>query len=78
MKVWKSVLLDVQNISKFNNNYKYLLTVNGVFSKFLHGVPLISKTFQIVTSAFHSNFTDKKYAKPHKLRPLTLRTDKGK
>ena len=71
-------LLDVQNISKINDKYKYLLTVIDVFSKFLHVVPLESKTGQTVASAFQSVFTDKTYSKPYKQRPLTLRTDKGK
>jgi hypothetical protein len=78
MEVWESDLLDVQDISKFNNNYKYLLTVIDIFLKFLHVVPLKSKTGQTVTSAFEIIFTDKKYSKPHKRRPLTLQTDKGK
>ena len=50
VEVRESDLLDVRNISKFNNNYKYLLTENDVFSKFLHVVPLKSKTAQTVTS----------------------------
>ena len=78
MEVCESDLLDVQNISKFKGNYKYLLTVIDVFSKFLHVVPLKSKTGQTVTSAFQSIFNDKKCSKPHKQCPLTLRTDKGK
>ena len=32
--VWESDLMDVQAFSKFNDNYKYLLTVIDVFSKF--------------------------------------------
>jgi len=71
-------LLDVQNISKFNNNYKYLITVIDVFSKFLHVVPLKSKTGQTVMTALKSIFTVKKHSKTHKQRPLSLRTDKCK
>jgi hypothetical protein len=78
MDVWEADLLDVQNVSKFNDNYKYLLTVIDIFSKFLHVVPLKSKSGQTFASAFQSVFTDKKYSKPYKQRPLTLRTDKGK
>ena len=70
MDVWEADLLDVQNVSKFNDNYKYLLTVIDVFSKFLHVVPLQFKTGQTVASAFQSVFTDKKYSKPYKQRPL--------
>jgi len=43
LDVWVADLVDVQEFSKFNDNYKYLLTVIYVFSKFLHIVPLKSK-----------------------------------
>ena len=39
MEVWESDLLDVQNISKVNDNYRHLLAVIDVFSKFLHIEP---------------------------------------
>ena len=52
MDVWEADLLDVQNVSEFNDNYKYLLTVIDFFSKLLHVVPLKSKTGQTVASAF--------------------------
>ena len=34
LDVWVADLVDVQEFSKFNDNYKYLLTVIDVFSKF--------------------------------------------
>jgi len=40
MEVWECDLIDVQNLSKFKDNYKYLLSVLDLFSKFLHLVPL--------------------------------------
>ena len=50
-----------------------------VFWKFLHVVPLKSKTCQTVASAFQSVVYDnKKYSKQYKQRTLTLRTEKGK
>ena len=38
--VWECDLIDVQAFGKFNDNYKFLLTVIDVFSKYLHIVPL--------------------------------------
>ena len=38
--VWECDLIDVQAFRKFNDNYKFLLTVVDVFSKYLHIVPL--------------------------------------
>ena len=63
--VWEADLLDVQNVSKFNYNYKYLLTVIEVFSKFLHVVPLKFNMGQTLASEFQSIICDnKKYSKP--------------
>jgi len=38
MDVWECDLVDVRALGKFNDNYKYILTVIIVFSKFLHMV----------------------------------------
>jgi len=56
--VWESDLVDVQGHSKCNDGIKYLLTVIDVFSKFLHIVPLKSKTGNAVTSAFQTILKD--------------------
>jgi transposase InsO family protein len=76
--VWESDLVDVQALSKYNDGVKYLLTVIDVFSKFLHIVPLKSKTGKAVATAFQSLFKDPKYAKPIRRRPVWVRTDRGK
>jgi len=78
LDVWEADLVDVQAFSKFNDNYKYLLTVIDVFSKFLHIVPLKSKMGTSVTLAFQSILKDPKYSKPVQRRPIWVRTDKGK
>jgi len=70
--------VDVQGLSKFNDGVKYLLTVIDVFSKFLHIIPLRSKTGKAVTTAFQSIFKDPKYLKPIRRRPVWVRTDRGK
>ena len=71
-------MVDVQAVSKFKDNYKYLLTAFEVFSKFLHIIPLKSQTGPAVSSAFQSNFKDPKYSTPLRRRPIWGRTDKGK
>ena len=58
MDVWECDLVDVQALGRFNDNYKYILSVIDVFSKFLHLVPLRSKTGTAVSSAFTSIFKD--------------------
>ena len=72
MDVWECDLMDVQAISRYNNNNKFLLTAIDVFSKSLHVVPLRSKT------AFLSIFKDPKYSGPVRKRTIMVRTDNGK
>ena len=71
-------LVDVLALSKHNDGHIYHLTVIDVFSKFLHIVPLKSRTGKDVSSAFHSVLQDSKYLKPFKRRPIWVGTDKGK
>ena len=58
MDVWECDLIDVQALSRHNDGVKYLLTVIDVFSKFLHMVPLKSKSGKDVSSAFRSVLED--------------------
>jgi hypothetical protein len=54
------------------------LTVIDVLSKFLHIVPLKSKTGPAFASAFKSVFNDPNYSKPLRRRPIWVQTDNGK
>jgi len=73
MDVWECDLVDVRSLAKFNDKYKFILSVIDEFSKFLYLIPLRSKTGTVVASAFQSIFTD-----PKQRRPMWVRTDKGK
>ena len=53
MDVWECDLVDVQALSRHNDGVKYLLTVIDVFSKFLHMVPLKSKTVKTSLRLFN-------------------------
>ena len=74
--VWESDLIHVQAFGKFNDNYKFLPPVIDVFSKFLHIVPLKSKSGMAVTSAFKSILENPKYSKPIQRQPIWVRMDK--
>jgi hypothetical protein len=76
--LWQSDLLDLQKFAKYNNNYRYVLSVIDVFSKYLHLVPLKSNTGSAVTESFGSVLRDLRYMKPLVRRPLFVQTDKGK
>jgi len=74
MDVWECDLDDVRDFGKFNDNYKYIVSVSHVFSKFLFLVPLRSKRGTAVASTIISIFDDSS----HRKRPVCVRTDKGK
>jgi transposase InsO family protein len=73
LDVWECELIDIQNFSKYNDGYRYLLSVIDVFSKFLHIVTLGTKTGTAVASVFRSIL-----AKYSHRRPIWVRTDRGK
>jgi len=75
MDLWDCDLVDVRALDKFNDRYVYILSAKDVFSKFLHMVPLRSKTGTAVTSAFQSIFKDPRYVRR---RPVGVRIVKGK
>ena len=76
LDVWECDLMDMRSLSKYNDRYKYLLSVIDVFSKYLHIVPLRVKTGAVISAAFRSILA--KYSKPVRRRPIWIRTDKGK
>ena len=70
-EIWCSDLVEMQQFSKWNKGYRYLLMVLDVFSKYGWIVPLKDKKGETVAEAFKKIF--KEGRKPH-----YLWTDKGK
>jgi len=66
--VWECDLLDVNSYAKYNDNFRYILSVIDAFSKFLYLIPVKTKSGPAVTAAFRSIFDDK--AKLHSRRPI--------
>ena len=66
---WQADLIDLQNFSKENNGFKYLLTVIDVFSKYAWVFPIQNKTNKAIISSFQKIF--------QKRRPKKIHTDQG-
>lgn len=62
-------LVDMQSFSKSNDNYKYILTVIDILSKYAFAIPIKNKTNKEVIPAFKRIFDDRK--------PTRLQTDQG-
>jgi hypothetical protein len=66
---WQADLVDMQEYSKQNGGFKYILTVIDVLSKYLWAIPLKSKLASNVVIAFKKIFSDR--------IPLKIQTDRG-
>ena len=53
-ETWQVDLIDMQKYAKINRNYKYILTIIDILSKFAYTVPLKTKTEKEVANAFSS------------------------
>ena len=68
-QTWAVDLADMQQYSKQNKHYKYLLAVIDVFSKYGWLIPLKNKTGVTVSEAFKTLFKERK--------PMFIWSDKG-
>ena len=71
-RTWQADLADFQNIARYNDNFKYVLVVIDVLSKFVFVVPIKNKTSKSIIFAFELilNKSERK--------PKQLQTDEGK
>ena len=65
--IWSADIVDLSNLSKYNNGYKYLLTIIDIYSRYVFVFALKDKTSKSVLSCF----------KKLKSYPNNLWVDKG-
>ena len=70
-EIWCSDLVEMQQFSKWNKGFRYLLMVLDVFSKYGWIIPLKDKKGETVMNAFKTIFKEGR-------KPQYLWTDKGK
>ena len=68
---WQADLADMQNISRFNNGYNYILTVIDILSRYAWARPLKTKRGREVEAAFDDIFSEGRV-------PERIQTDQGK
>ena len=68
---WVGDLLDLQKLSDYNDNYKYILFYIDVVSRKLYGEPTLSKSADSILEATKVIFNREK------LKPLKIQFDKG-
>lgn len=70
--VWSIDLADMQNISRYNNQKRYILAIIDNFSRYAWCIPIKNKTSESVVNAFETLF------KKTKRRPLNVMSDRGR
>ncbi|GFS40170.1 putative uncharacterized transposon-derived protein F54H12.3 [Nephila pilipes] len=68
--LWQCDLVDLQHLARYNNGFKYLLTIIDVFSKYAYVIPLKNKTSVAVKNAFEKLL--------QRVKPKNIQSDKGK
>ena len=51
-ETWSADLIDKSSLSKYNNNYKFILTVIDIFTKHAWAIPLKNKSGLSITNGF--------------------------
>lgn len=69
--LWQMDLIDIIALDRYNDNYKYILTIIDCFSRFAYAIPLKNKTGQSITNAV-SSIIDEGLN-----QPTYIQTDKG-
>ena len=64
-ETWSAELIDKSSLSKYNNNYKFLLTVIDIFTKYAWAIPLKNKSGLSITNGFKTILLEGR--KPEKL-----------
>ena len=67
--LFQADLADMQNLARYNDNFRYLLTCICVFSKFAFAIPVKDKRGATIADEFEKIFTRR--------RPNLLQTDRG-
>ena len=64
-ETWSADLIDKSSLSKYNNNYKFKLTVIDIFTKYAWAIPLKNKSGLSITNRFKTILSEGR--KPEKL-----------
>ena len=69
-ETWSADLIDKSFLSKYNNNYKFILTVIDIFTKYAWAIPLKNKSGLSITKGFKTILSEGQ-------KPENLWVDRG-
>ena len=74
---WSADLIDKSSLCKYNNNYKFILTVIDIFTKYAWAIPLKNKSGLSITNGFKIVLSDNPQVGSESRKPEKLWVDRG-
>ena len=76
-ETWSADLIDKSSLSKYNNNYKFILTVIDIFTKYAWAIPLKNKSGLSITNGFKIVLSENPQGGSESRKPEKLWVDRG-
>ena len=76
-ETWSADLIDKSSLRKFNNNYKFILTVIDIFTKYAWAISIKIKTGLYITNGFKIVLDEEPQARFEDTKPEKLWGDRG-
>ena len=76
-ETWSADLIDKSSLSKYNNNYKFILTVIDIFTKYAWAIPLKNKSGLSITNGFKLILVENPQGGSESRKPEKLWVDRG-
>ena len=76
-ETWSADLIDKSSLSKYNNNYKFILTVIDIFTKYAWAIPLKNKSGLSITNGFKLVLGENPQGCSESRKPEKLWVDRG-
>ena len=76
-ETWSADLIDKSSLSKYNNNYKFKLTVIDIFTKYAWVIPLKNKSGLSITNGFIIVLSEHPQGGSEPRKPEKLWVDRG-
>ena len=76
-ETWSADLIDKSSLSKYNNNYRFILTVIDIFTKYAWAIPLKNKSGLSITNGFKTILSEGPQSGSEHRKPEKLWVDRG-
>ena len=76
-ETWSADLIDKSSLSKYNNNYKFILTVIDIFTKYAWTIPLKNKSGLSIIIGFKIVLSENPQGGSESRKPEKLWVDRG-